>query len=186
MEGRFGVAEAGVGNVRAEADAAFAWYVIHTRSRHEAMVASALARQDLEIFLPCIRVPSRRRDRRVILSLPLFPGYLFCHSDLNPHTHLDIIRHPGVVRLLGVKGRAAPVPPETVESIRLMVAGDRPCYPWPFLSRGRRVRILDGPLTGAEGLILERRDKKRRLVVSVELFCRSVAVELAEDVVAPV
>ena len=162
-----------------------AWYVIHTRSRHEVKVELALQQKGLEIFLPRLIVASRRRDRRLLLKVPLFPGYLFVHSRLTSPTFHEIIRLSGVVRLLGVNGRPKPVPAEKVESIKAIVAVDRPYYAWPMLQRGMQVRISEGPLTGVVGIILSRRDRKRRLVVAVDLFQRSVAVELEEEAVEP-
>ncbi|MEW6387770.1 MAG: UpxY family transcription antiterminator [Thermodesulfobacteriota bacterium] len=161
------------------------WYVIHTRSRHEAKVEERLRERGLETFLPRVTALSRRRDRRVYLQVPLFPGYLFIHTELAPPLYQEIIKLPGLVRILGIKGRQQPVPQETVESIRALVSSDRPYYPWPYLERGRRVRIMEGPLAGAEGIILERRERKRRLVVAVELFRRAVAVELEDEAVEP-
>ena len=162
-----------------------AWYVVHTRSRHEATVETALRLKGLETFLPRIKTPSRRRDRKVILDLPLFPGYLFIQSDLEPASYLNIIRLRGVVRVLGNKRSFTPVSLETLESIRSMIDSGRPYYRHPFLKRGTNVRIIEGPLAGISGIILEEKEKKRKLVVSVELFRRSVAVELENDAVEP-
>jgi transcriptional antiterminator NusG len=162
-----------------------AWYVIHTRSRHEAKVELALQQKGLEIFLPRMIVASRSRDRRLLLKVPLFPGYLFVHTRLTSPTFHEIISLSGVVRLLGVKGRPHQVAAEKVESIQAIVSSDRAYYPWRMLQRGMQVRISEGPLTGTVGIILQRRDRKRRLVVAVELFQRSVAVELEEEAVEP-
>ncbi|MBW1991619.1 MAG: hypothetical protein JRI59_05805 [Deltaproteobacteria bacterium] len=162
-----------------------AWYVIQTRSRHEDRVAARLRRQDLEVFLPRITVPSQRRDRRVLLEMPLFPGYLFIHDDLKPSTYQWIIQLFGVVRILGANGVCTPVPEETVDSIRTMIVSGRPYKPWPFLEKGRRVRVMDGPLAGAIGTVVAARRRKRRLVISVELFRRAVAVELDDEALEP-
>lgn len=162
-----------------------AWYVIQTRCRHEDKVALRLRRHDLEVFLPRHTVPSRRRDRRVLLEAPLFPGYLFIHTDWQINDYREIIQLFGVVRILGTNGSYAPVPEETVASIRTAAASGRPCQPWPFLEQGRRVRIVDGPLTGVTGTVVAPRQKKRKLVVSVELFRRAMAVELRDDAVEP-
>jgi transcription antitermination factor NusG len=89
----------------------------------------------------------------------------------------QIIKVDGVVRLLG-NGAPAPVPAEQIESIRTIVAGDRQYYPWAYLEKGKRVRVIDGPLAGVVGTLIARKDKQRRLVVAVEMFQRSVAVEL--------
>lgn len=160
-----------------------AWYVVQTRSRHEPKVELALLQKGIEIFLPRIVVPSRRRDRKLLLNLPLFPGYLFVHADLVTSVYHEIIKQPGVVRLLWRNGNHRSVSNEKIESIKVIVESDRPYYPCGYIDSGKRVRILDGPLNGAVGIIERRLDKKRRLVVAIELFQRSVAVELDEEMV---
>jgi len=135
--------------------------------------------------LPRITVCSRRQDRRLFLQMPIFPGYLFIRTVLDPRVYYEIIRHPGVVRLLGINGCPGTVPLEQVDSIKAIVASDRPYYPWAYLGQGRQVRIMEGPLAGTMGIILRRREKKQRLVVAVELFQRSVAVELEDEAVEP-
>jgi transcription termination/antitermination protein NusG len=158
------------------------WYVIHAQTRKESEVETALQRQGLEIFLPQVTVSSRRQDRKVSLRVPLFPGYLFINALIDTTVFHKVIKAHHVLRLLG-NGGPIPVSEAEVEAIKAIVSGDRPYYPWTFLGKGKRVRVIDGPLTGVEGIILERREQKRRLVVSVELFRRSVAVELADDAV---
>jgi len=154
------------------------WYAIYTQCRHEARVESGLQQKGMEVFLPRVTTLSRRRDRRLLLNVPLFPGYLFVRTDLDTSVCLEILKIPGVVRLLGFKGSPAPVPEEIINSVKAIVDCDRPFYPWPYLQSGSLVRVLDGPLAGAVGVILGRKEKKRRLVVSMELFQRAVAVEL--------
>jgi len=148
-------------------------------------VESILRQRGHETFLPRITLPARRRDRKVILNLPLFPGYLFINADMDQVTYLDVIRIKGVVRLLGVKGDLSPVPQEIIDSINAMIGSGRPCYPYRFIKIGTRVRILEGPLAGISGIVVHCREKKRKLVVSVELFHRAVAVELEDDAVEP-
>lgn len=159
-----------------------AWYVIHARSRHEAKVELALRQKGIEIFLPKVIVRSRRQDRKLLINVPLFPGYLFVRTNLDSCGYREIFKAPGVVRLVG-NGSPIPVPKETVDSIRAIVESDKPSYPWPYLQTGSLVRVLDGPLAGTVGVILGRNDKKRHLIVSVELFQRSVAVQLDSEAV---
>lgn len=159
------------------------WYAIYTQSRHEARVESALQQKGLEMFLPRLTIHSRRRDRKLLIKLPLFPGYIFVRTSLTASEHHEILKAPGVVRMLGFKGSPTPVPEETIDSIKAIVDSDQPFYPWPYLKTGCLVRVLDGPLAGVVGVFLGRNEKKRRFIVSVELFQRSVAVELDHDVV---
>ena len=161
------------------------WYVIHARSRHEAKVELALRQKGLEIFLPRVVVRSRRQDRKLLLEVPLFPGYLFIHTALEPEAYYEIIKLKSVVRILGGKAGPRPVPSETVDSIKAIAASAKPFYPWPYLKCGMKVCITEGPLAGTVGVLLKRRDKKRRLVVAVEMFQRSVAVELEDEAIEP-
>jgi transcription termination/antitermination protein NusG len=158
-----------------------AWYSIYVQCRHEARVESALQHKGVEVFLPRVTSLSRRRDRRLLVKVPLFPGYLFVRTDLDSYGYREILRAPGIVRVLGLNGSPTPVYPETIESVMAIVDSDQPFYPWPYLKAGSLVRVVDGPLAGVVGVILERKEKKRRLIVSVELFHRSVAVELDEE-----
>ncbi len=163
----------------------FAWYVIQTRCRHENKLALRLRQQGLEVFLPRHTVPSRRRDRKVLLKEPLFPSYLFIQTDWRDDAYQEISKLFGVVRILGTNGGFSTVPAETVEAIRISVASGRTCQSWPFLEKGKRVRVIEGPLAGVMGTVVAPRHKKSKLVVSVELFRRSLAVELADDALEP-
>jgi len=162
-----------------------AWYVIHARSRHEAKAESALQQKGLEIFLPRVVVRSRRCDRKLLLEVPLFPGYLFIHTTLDQVTYYDILKLKSVVRILGGTTGPSPLSAETVDSIKTITNSDRPYYPGRYLKRGMKVRIVEGPLAGTVGIIQERRDKRRCLVVAVELFRRAVNVELEDESVEP-
>lgn len=161
------------------------WYVIHTRCHHEVRVEERLQKKGLEVFLPRFMQPSRRRNRKILLRIPLFPGYLFVQDALETTTYLDILKLPGVVRVLGNSSRLQPVPRETIESIRLALAGDRPYYPYRCLKKGGCVRVVEGPLAGVVGMIVEANEKKRKVVIEVELFRRAMAVELEGETVEP-
>ncbi|MCP4692338.1 MAG: transcriptional antiterminator, partial [Desulfobacterales bacterium] len=76
-----------------------AWYVLHTKSRFENVVYDGLLKKTLETFLPRIKTRSRRRDRKMMIQTPLFPGYLFVKTDLHPVRHLEILKTAGAVRL---------------------------------------------------------------------------------------
>ena len=162
-----------------------AWYAIHTRSRHEAKVNGVLTGKGLFSFLPEIVMPSRRRDRHQMISVPLFPGYLFVKTELRPEHYHQIIKIAGVVRILGINGHFISVPGATIESLQKLTSSGRPYYPWQYLAKGDQVRILEGPLAGVIGTILQRDEKKSKLVISIELLGRSVAVELMNEAVEP-
>jgi transcription antitermination factor NusG len=163
-----------------------AWYVAHTRSRHEVKIQQILACKGIETFLPRIEVPSRRIDRQASFLTPLFPGYIFLHIHAQPEILREIIICPGVVRILGTSEGITPLPSEVMESIKTLLASGLYVNSHTYLDRGMRVRIMDGPLAGATGILQRVQGRKRRLVVVVELMQRAVMVELEDETVEPI
>ena len=157
------------------------WYAVHTRSRHEKMVAGLLAEREIERFLPLVRTLSQWADRRKWVEKPVFPGYLFVrvHEDETP----TVRETGGVVRLLGTEpSRPSIVPDAEVENIRRLVATRVSVDPYPYLKRGQLVCITRGALRGVEGTLI-RKSRRYFLVISVKLFGRSVVAEVSGEAV---
>ncbi len=154
------------------------WYAIYTRSRYEQRVADSLGGRALDVFLPKVKVISRRRDRRKLIEVPLFSSYLFVHTALDPDTRLAIQKTPGVVSILGHGREPRPVPAEEVESLLTIIQSGREIEPYAYLRAGMTVRVKSGPLRDATGFLLEKHDRQQRLIVSVHLMNQSVSVSL--------
>jgi transcription antitermination factor NusG len=107
--------------------------------------------------------------------MPLFPGYVFVHLALRER--LRVLQVPGVARLVGFDGHPVAVPEEEVTRIREFLERGLRAEPHPYLTVGRRVRLRSGPLAGTEGFLL-RRKGNFRVVVSMELIQRAVAVDV--------
>ncbi len=159
-----------------------AWYVLHTRSRFEQVVFDGLGGKSLETFLPKITVMSKRRDRRKKIRIPLFPGYVFVRSDLDAYERLEIVKTVGVVRLVGNKDGPISVPDESVESLRIIAAGDNEIFTGTRLRKGDRVMVVEGPFAGVTGTFA-RYKGAGRVVVSVEALGQYAAVDVPEDCV---
>jgi len=155
------------------------WYVLHTKSRFENVVFDGLVRKHVDAFLPKIKVRSRRRDRRVMIEVPLFPGYVFVKTDLYPHHHLDILKTAGAVRLIGTKGGPVPVEEDTVESLKIMVTSSTAVSAGNQLKKGDRVVVVSGPLTGVTGTFVRYRGKER-VIVNVEALGQHAGVDVDE------
>ena len=162
------------------------WYVLHTRSRFESVVNEALIKKAREVFLPKVLVQSTRRDRKAMIRVPLFPGYLFVKTDLNPHEHLDILKTAGVVRLIGSKGGPVSVPDATVESLKIMVMTDQAVIPGERYQTGDPVVVIQGPFTGVTGIFVRYKGGGDRVVVNIDALGQSAGVEVRESDVAPV
>lgn len=151
------------------------WYAVYTRHQHEKTVARILADKGFEIFLPVLTVARRWKDRTKELSLPLFPCYVFLWGTLR--RRIEIVTTPGFHSFVGFGDRPACIPPEEIEAVRQALTSGSRVEPYPFLRYGDRVRINSGPLEGMEGILL-RKKNTYRLVLSVELLEKSVAVEV--------
>lgn len=151
------------------------WHALYTRHQHEKVVAQALSGKGFEVFLPLYSAVRRWKDRQKELSLPLFPSYVFIQGGLD--RMLNIVTTPGVHALVGWGGRPAVVPQEEIEAVRRMVQSAIQVEPHPYLKSGDWVRIKSGPLEGIRGILL-RKKSVYRLVLSVEMLEKSVAVEV--------
>ncbi|MFH1102601.1 MAG: UpxY family transcription antiterminator [Pseudomonadota bacterium] len=156
------------------------WYVLHTKSRFENVVNEGLVRKSKEVFLPKVQVRSKRRDRRIVIRVPLFPGYIFVKTDLNPYEHLEIVKTAGAVKLIGNKEGPISVPDATVDSLRIMVTGDHPIATGARLQRGDRVMVVNGPFIGVNGVFV-RYKGQGRVVVNIDALGQFAAVDVNED-----
>ena len=158
------------------------WYALYTRPRHEKVVAEQLVKREMEAFLPVREVLSRWKDRRKLVQLPLFPGYVFVRTSLTQKR--QVVSTDGVVCMVSFQGTPAPIPDEEIEAVREICLTKLPCDPYPYLTEGRWVRVVRGPLAGLSG-ILVRKKGKHRLVVSIDILQQSVAVEIDADCAVP-
>lgn len=156
------------------------WYVLHTKSRFENVVNDGLGKKSIEVFLPKVTVRSKRRDRKTMIRVPLFPGYLFVKTDLTPPSHLEIVKTAGAVRLIGSKQGPVPVPEETIESLKIMVHADQPVTTGTHLKKGDKVLVVHGPFAGVTGTFI-RYGGKGRVIVNIEALGQYAGVEVSGD-----
>jgi transcription termination/antitermination protein NusG len=155
------------------------WYALYTRSHCEELVYEQLTAKGFHLLLPTIQVWSQRAGVRHRIAVPMFPGYLFLHSLVDSAIYLEVRKARGLVRILGQGwDRLAAVPEEEILAIRAVLRSKLPIHPHPYLREGQRVRIRRGPLSGVEGILMDGKAHKGRLVLSVELLQQSVAVEV--------
>src|SRR5229473_836045 len=159
------------------------WYAVYTCPRHEKSVALQMQRQHVPSFLPLYKSVRRWKDRRKQLELPLFPGYVFVQIALKDR--LRVLQTTGVVQLVSFNGKPAMLPDSEIDDLRNGLMANVCAEFHPYLSVGRRVRVHNGPLAGLEGILVRRKDKFR-IVLSIHLIKRSVALEVSETDIEPV
>jgi transcription antitermination factor NusG len=150
------------------------WYVAYTCARHEKKVADQLDLRKIDYFLPLYSVRRQWNRRYVQVRLPLFPGYVFVK--IAPAEWLHVLNLPSVVHFVGPKGNPSTLADSQIELLRNSLSV-RKAEPHPYLSVGRPVRVMSGPLRGLEGVII-RNQNKSRMIVSIDSIERSVAFEL--------
>ena len=153
------------------------WYAIHTRARHEKSVTEQLQRTDITTFLPLIRQTHRWSDRQKAIECVLFDCYTFVCLESYSQKHFHILKTPGVLGFVGIRGVGLPIPEREIQDIRSLLANKIPCTPYPFLKTGRRIRIRGGCMDGLEGILVAT-NSDQSLVVSVEIIQRSLAVRI--------
>lgn len=160
----------------------YPWLAIRVKANREEVVASALRNRGFEEFLPSYRCRRKWSDRIKDVQLPLFPGYLFSRFDVN--NRLGVLTIPGVVHIVGIQKVPLPVDDAEIQALQTVVASGVSVQPWPFLRAGGQLVLGAGPLRGLEGILVSEKNEIR-LIVSVKVLQRSIAVEVDRDWVVP-
>jgi transcription antitermination factor NusG len=153
------------------------WYALHTRSNFESRVTSDLGNLRFETYLPAFEELHRWKDRKKIVSVPIFPGYVFARFSDLPVERAMVVKTRGLVRILGTGSEIEPVPDAEIERLRQILNAKQPCFVHPFIREGDRVRVERGVLRGLEGFLIRVRNQ-HRLVISISLLSQAVATEI--------
>ena len=160
------------------------WYAVSTRSRQEKVAASMLESYAIPHFLPLAVEKRQWSDRKQVVSVPLFPGYLFVRIPRTRELQLRVLKIPGVVSFIGNHCGPQPVPDAEIDGVRTVLSHQVPYTPCQFVNAGDRVRVWRGLLTGIEGTLV-RSGSDSNLVISVETIQRSIVVHVDASDVEP-
>jgi transcription antitermination factor NusG len=162
-----------------------AWFAVQTRPRHEKRVAAEVESKGISVFLPLFSERHQWSDRRRLVHMPLFSGYVFIRLAQTIESRISVLRTNGVMKLVGARGIGVPIPEKEIEAIQTVLTQRVPFAHHPFLNVGRRVRIGGGSLNGLEGILVAKNGDES-LVVSVEIVQRSLSIRVAGYRVEPV
>jgi transcription antitermination factor NusG len=168
--------------VKASEDPFLKWFAVYVQSRHEKLVATMFNAKGLATCLPLSRSLHKWSDRMKHVDEPIFPGYVFCR--FNSEVRTPVLRTACVVQILGAGKNLLPLDAMEVASLQALERGKVTAEPWPFIKSGEWVSIETGPLKGLTGIVAECK-KGTRVVVSISLLQRSVAVEVTRSQVRP-
>ena len=166
-----------IGQLSASKDFAQAWYAVQTSYRCEQRVALGLTRKGFDTYLPLLREVHQWKDRRKIIDVPAFGGYLFVHYEPSLHNRVKVLETNGVVRLLGGNHTPSEVSDVEIEAVRRTLDSGLPCDRCDALTPGSTVRVMRGPLAGVQGRLV-RIKNSLRLVVAITAFSQAISAEL--------
>ncbi|MGA2887858.1 MAG: UpxY family transcription antiterminator [Terracidiphilus sp.] len=154
-----------------------AWYAIQTAYRCEQRVAQDLTMKGFNTYLPLLREVRQWKDRRKIINVPAFTGYLFVHYEPSLRNRVRVLETSGIVRLLGGNHEPSRVSDIEIEAVRRAIGSGVPCDRCDTLTPGALVKVMRGPLSGVEGRLL-RMKNGLRLVISISVFSQAISAEV--------
>lgn len=152
------------------------WYVIYVRSKHEGKVHQLLLDNCIESSLPTITKLSQWSDRKKKIEVPLFRGYIFVHINYNKD-RLNVLQTNGVVKFVGFRGEPSVVPDNQMYWIKAIVDEFSDVRNENSISAGEKIKVVQGPLTGLEGIVTKSLNKFR-IVFFVDSIMQGVSVEI--------
>jgi transcriptional antiterminator NusG len=162
------------------------WVALWARTQCEQSVHDQLLSKGFCPFLPKLDVWLRRHVTRYRASVPMFPGYLFLNHRMDKRSYIEVANTRGLIQVLGGRWDSlASIPDREIEAVERLHRTRAHARPHPYLREGQCVRITQGVLAGLEGILLRTGGDRGRLVVSVMLLQRSVAVEIDCTLVEP-
>ncbi len=162
------------------------WWAVKTRANFEWKVQDQLVGRSIETFLPTYRTYSKRKDRKKIIEVPLFSGYLFVHTELAKFDNrVAVLRASGVVKVIGSPAGPEPIPDDQIDNVVHMCTSDRLLEPWGRIEVGKPIRVISGGLSGVTGVVVDIVGKGRRIICNIDLLGRAVAAELRPEDIEP-
>lgn len=151
------------------------WYVLITRSRHEKKSAQLLTSKGFEVYLPLQKVMRQWSDRKKLVDVPLFSGYIFIHYDETRRQ--EILNIPGIVRFVRYDKHDAIIPESQIRAIHMAIDENIEMDVTDLsYKEGEEIRIVSGPFRGFFGKIVHYNSKKK-IMISIDIIGKSIMIE---------
>lgn len=155
------------------------WFAVYCKSRHEKKVAEQLIEKDIEYYLPLRKEVRQWSDRKKLVELPLFNGYVFVK--IHPSMQVPVLETYGAVTFIKFAGKLVPVRDEEIESVKTIEKyGIGLRQENVDFELEDRVRVIGGPCRGLEGYIVHQK-KGNRFVVIIDSLKLGASVEIEKE-----
>ncbi len=162
------------------------WYVIHTYSGYEQRVKTNLEHRiksmDAEDKIFQVEIPTEeeidiKEGQRRTVARKVFPGYIMVQMNMSDESWNVVRNTPGVTGFVGAGTRPISLDEEEVNAIFNKMRAEAPTIRVGF-SRGKNVRVIDGPFIDFIGTVDEIHPDKGKVRVLISFFGRETPVEL--------
>ena len=137
------------------------WHVLYVKSRTEKKVFQSLSEKGIEVYLPLQQKLRQWSDRKKLVEMPLFSGYIFVNVSRSEYD--NALKTDNVVCYITFEGKAAIIRNQDIESLKQILEQDKIQVELTTedLVLGDKVEILSGPLMGLKGELVEFKGKKK-------------------------
>ncbi len=157
------------------------WYAVYTRSRFEKQVLKGLEDQGIEAYLPLIKTVRQWSDRKKTVEVPLFSSYVFVHIDRRFYDL--VLQTMGVVKYITFEGKAASIPADQIDNLRIIVNSDEKVETtWETRRKGDKVMVSAGSLKGLRGELISDGDR-RKVLVRIDSIDQNLVVEVHSSLI---
>ena len=133
----------------------------------------------IAFYLPLVRRVRYYGTRKAVVEEPLFPGYVFLLGSLDQAYAADRTKRvAGIIRVNDQRRLDW-----ELQNLQAVLASPVALDPYPFLKKGARVQVREGPLQGLQGIVDDR--SNNRLVLQVETLGQAVSLEIDAGLLDP-
>ncbi len=148
------------------------WFAFYTLPRAEKKVADRLDKLQMEFYLPLIRTMKQWSDRKKMVIEPVFKSYIFIR--VKPDDIKKVLPVEGILKIISFGGLPQKIPQNQLTYLRLLLESPDEIEVQNNLRLGDRVRVIQGPLNGAEGYLSH--DSPKNFRINIDIVGQSVAI----------
>lgn len=156
------------------------WLVCHTKPRCEKKFAALLKAEKFEHYLAVVQSVRKYAQQTKRFTKPLFPGYVF--AQVPAEKKARIYQQDLLARAIIVDDVATFL--RQLDEVKKIVASGFELSVMPLLTKGRRVKIVGGPLHGLEGFV-DNPTHPQGIVISVDVLQQGLLVKVPAENLQP-
>ncbi len=139
------------------------WYAVYTRSRGEKKAAEFILIEGFQAYLPLVKTLRQWSDRKKKVEIPLIPSYVFVN--VSQCEYYKILEIQGVLAYVTFEGKPTPIRNSEIEALKMAVEGNMTIeLENSPIEKGEMVKIIAGPMKGAEGEYIETKHKNNFVI----------------------